>query len=167
MYNIDLENNVRFGVISLNDIDSQEWYEMAEPVYPPNSCPKCSNDRLLDLMHTDLFDSPYSAWNCEKNDFDYADYGCEDCEYLFSEESSSASEPYGWLYEENGYKITQDRDDSDLFIVKSPFATFRGLCSPCAPNAGHLMSEGSYLTYCLDKLWFIDSKPPYEYHKLS
>lgn len=37
----------------------------------------------------------------------------------------------------------------DIFITDSPYYCLRGLCSPCAPNAGHLKTDGNYQTYCL------------------
>jgi hypothetical protein len=57
--------------------------------------------------------------------------------------------------------------DGDIFVTKSKFYTLCGRCSPCAPNAGYLTSEGSLKTYCLGPDWFDDNNPiPYKVHKV-
>lgn len=73
-------------------------------------------------------------------------------------------EPIGFTYEGGGYKITQAFDNTELFILKSPYYTRAKFCSPCAPGAGNLddyCQEGAY-TYCLDVSWFDDENPPYD-----
>jgi hypothetical protein len=53
--------------------------------------------------------------------------------------------------------------DGDIFVTKSKFYTLCGMCSPCAPNAGDLTSEGSLKTYCLGPDWFDEHNPiPYK-----
>jgi hypothetical protein len=65
------------------------------------------------------------------------------------------------LYEEEGYKILKAAD-GDLFVEKSPFYALRGYCSPCAPNAAHLLCAGDVPCYALGPEFFEDGKMPYE-----
>lgn len=63
-----------------------------------------------------------------------------------------------FFFDKDGYEATQSADDSDIFITKSPYYTFTGLCSPCAPGAGDLRSiktrETGVKTYCFAPDWF-------------
>ena len=65
-------------------------------------------------------------------------------------------DPIGFYIDKDGYEAYQSNDDGDIFIVKSPFYTICKLCSPCAPNAGDLMSPDpkGYKTYCFSHDWF-------------
>lgn len=67
-----------------------------------------------------------------------------------------------WIYEGEGYALSQWADDYDIFIVKSPFFTYAEKCSPCAPNAGYIMNEGTVKTYCLGHDWFDTGHAPYK-----
>lgn len=48
--------------------------------------------------------------------------------------------PIAYTYNDDGYICTQDGDDTDIFVIKSPYYTYAALCSPCAPGAGYLMN---------------------------
>jgi hypothetical protein len=54
-----------------------------------------------------------------------------------------------YRYEEGGYIIEYDNNSNDLIIIKSPYYTYRGVCSPCAPNGCYLESEGNIPCYVL------------------
>jgi hypothetical protein len=98
-----------------------------------------------------------------------------------TEDDFDMQEPAGFEYNQNGYVCSQNQDDPDIFIIKSPFYTYAGYCSPCAPGAGYLMdwykpgkdtvandyykqyaeNAGFPKVYCFDKSWFEDGKAPY------
>ncbi len=61
------------------------------------------------------------------------------------------------------YKATQSGDDSDIFILKSPYYTRAQFCSPCAPGACYLTNpcEDGERAYCFGHDWFDDGKAPY------
>lgn len=88
---------------------------------------------------------------------DYPECECEDycqCECI------------GHSYSREGYCASID-EYGDIFILKSPFYTLCGLCSPCAPNAGYLTSEGEYMTYCFGHDWFEGGKAPYTVYSVK
>jgi hypothetical protein len=70
-------------------------------------------------------------------------------------------DPSYYSFEHDGYKAFQSYDDPDIFIEKSPYYTFCDFCSPCAPGAGYLTTEGNVKTYCFGHDWFFNSKAPY------
>jgi hypothetical protein len=94
------------------------------------------------------------------------------CEYIsdpleddFSN-SMSCTESGPYRYEQDGY-ILEECGNGDFFVIKSPFYAFCGECSPCAPNAGYLTSDGSMKTYCLGPEWFDDEQAPYDVYNVS
>lgn len=75
--------------------------------------------------------------------------------------SMGACEPSSYRYEADGY-ILELGSDGDIFVVKSPYFTICRECSPCAPNAGYLTSQGGGTdAYALGSDWFEDHKLPY------
>jgi hypothetical protein len=73
-----------------------------------------------------------------------------------------------FAYEQDGYVLVQWADDSDIFVMKSPYYTFAAPCSPYAPNAGHLLYEGHLKTYCLGHDWFPDDGvAPYKVYSVE
>lgn len=79
----------------------------------------------------------------------------------FSNEMLSDGRDTTYRYEQDGYIIDLNTGDSDLFVIKSPYYTLRGYCSPCAPNACFLKTAGEEKTYCLGADWFESEKAPY------
>lgn len=70
-----------------------------------------------------------------------------------------------------GKLVTQVGEDGDVWVFQSPWFTYCGECSPCAPNAGYLTTpvtddEGTSVlkTYCLPRDWF-EKEPPYPVFK--
>jgi hypothetical protein len=113
-----------------------------------------------------------------------ARFPCEDCEYNVDNEGCDDCmdcEPLEYTYDDEGYVCQQSADDPDIFIIKSPYYTFCGYCSPCAPGAGYLMDyykpkkntlgadyykeyaemKGYIKSYCFGHNWFDDNKAPY------
>lgn len=83
-------------------------------------------------------------------------YSTCDCEF-----DDCMCEPSCWMIKDAGYHATISADDNDVFILKSPFFTLCEYCSPCAPGAGYLTSEGNVKAYCLGHEWFETGKCPY------
>lgn len=77
-----------------------------------------------------------------------------------------------WRWEDGDTIVLLD-EQNDVMVVKSPYYTTCHECSPCAPNAGHLMDQRkdptrrSMKTYCLPADWFEDEKCPYPYWSVS
>ena len=64
--------------------------------------------------------------------------------------------------EDDDSLIRFDTGWNDVTVIRSPYYTLCGPCSPCAPNAGYLTTQPGHLrTYCLGPDWFEDEKPPY------
>ena len=93
----------------------------------------------------------------------------EDCEDSDNCDCGDMLEPIAHKYSADGYECTQSSDDGDIFIVKSPFYTKCGFCSPCAPGAGYLLSQNSddCKAYCFGLDWFEDGKAPYSIYNVS
>ena len=92
-------------------------------------------------------------------------YLCEECEYFSEDEGCDMPcDPIEFIYEDEEYCITQNSDDPDLFITKSPFYTLCDFCSPCAPGAGFLLDQNKngIKAYCLGHDWFDNGKAPYK-----
>jgi hypothetical protein len=74
-----------------------------------------------------------------------------------------------YRYDKDGL-IFETTSDGSIFVIKSPYYALCSYCSPCAPGAGYLESEGSVKTYCLPADWFNDSEgntAPYTAHKVD
>lgn len=153
MTNIDHETGIRYGVIHSNHLMSEaveDFYQSGE-------------------------DLDYLAWKSELAERlksavadVLADYGIRPNEIDGEEIAESFDieymndEPSHYRYESDGYILELMRD-GDIFVIKSPYVTRRGFCSPCAPGACHLESEGDVLCYCLGEDWFDEFNPcPYQ-----
>lgn len=148
--NIDHATGIRYGVISQDEV-LQAWSDESEPYYGIPHCPKCGNEvKELSL------EEETKGYEIAK--YESEDYVCEDCKYVFGSESAFGDEPVSFDYEEEGYSATQAGDDTDIFILKSPYFTYAQFCSPCAPGAGHLGNpmnkETGVKTYCFGHDWF-------------
>lgn len=149
--NIDKETGIRYGVIHQNEV-LQAWADESEPNYGDPHCPKCGNtaiscddERVPDLDEADDWDDPKIR-----------DYCCLDCKHTFWSDEAFGDEPIGHSYFTDEYQCTQGGDDGDIFILKSPYYTLCDFCSPCAPGAGYLISEGDVKAYCFGHDWFYD-----------
>jgi hypothetical protein len=144
--NIDLVTGIRYGVIPMNDL-GYFAFDSFEADYGKASCPKCGQ---------------------EASEGEKEEYACVDCSYEFDADEAFSYEPLGFYLEDGEYEATLD-EQGDVFILKSPYYTFAGFCSPCAPGAGHLRTidpEG-VKTYCFGKDWFEDEKAPYPIYRVS
>ena len=94
-----------------------------------------------------------------------ANYNCADCEYANSENGCNQfCDASSFSYDSDGYIAEQLGDDTDIFIIKSPYYTLCNFCSPCAPGAGYIMSQNKngIKAYCFGHDWFDYGKAPYK-----
>jgi hypothetical protein len=146
--NVDKGNGIRYGVISSNEV-LQRWADSSEAQYSeydqnyPSQCDNCGKD--IEGAH---------SWGSEIE--------CE-CGETVTLEMPDFYEPMEFTYDADGYKCSQSVDDSDIFIVKSPYYTLCSYCSPCAPGAGYITStnEDGIKAYCFGHDWFEEGIAPY------
>lgn len=184
--NIDHGTGIRYGVIPARDV-GQAWYDGAEPDYGEATCPKCGNPVSEMPTHTEssdppgqwvaiIYDIPDYMDEWERAGHESEDYYCESCKYIFGSESAFPESPNAFTYTQDGYEATQNAGDyassDDIFITLSPYYTYAGFCSPCAPGAGYLRdafegtkeeaeNAGFPKVYCFGHDWFEDEKAPY------
>lgn len=151
--NIDKNTGIRFGVIQINRLNPFAWEEL---------------EKGKDL--------DYQAWREEKiESIRQAIAGCFDGEVkkedidgesildsLDIEYPEWSGDCIRYEYKLDGYHL-QTTANGEIFVLNSPYVTRRGFCSPCAPGACHLETEGGILCYCLGDDWFDDEFPcPYK-----
>ena len=154
--NVDLENGIRYGVISQNSV-LQAWADSSEADYGEPTCGNCGNP-CVEISHESVPDlDTVEDWDNSGHD-----YACVACKRTFWSDEAFGYEPLGYSYEADGYKLT-DCLDNDIFVLKSLYFTYAQFCSPCVPGAGNLDTTGpeGVKTYCLGHDWFDDSKAPY------
>lgn len=147
--NIDNENGIRYGVISIHEV-TQAWCDSSEANYI-YTCPFCGSDLK---KGQDAKQCP----SCYKRIDPDRDFDCLD--------------PSSFFIDDGEYLAEQGYDDTDIFIIKSPYYTYSQFCSPCAPGAGYLMSElatkdPDNKTYCFGNDFFDDGKAPYTVYRVS
>jgi hypothetical protein len=159
--NINHETGIRYGVIPMHDIPW--WNEEAESNYGEPSCPKCSNP-AQDIDKAPENYGELSDWEDNGND-----YCCLDCKYTFESWEAFGDEPLSWFVDNGEYLAEQTRDDSDIFVFKSPYYTRAQFCSPCAPGACYLLNpepDGAK-AYCFGHDWFDGGKAPYPVYRVD
>lgn len=145
MTNLDHDTNIRYGVISVNDI-VQAWSDSSVPVYPPaRQCPRCEGTG------------------------DWGDDPDDDCPTCYGMAEQSSDDPTEFVYVKEGYKATQSFESPYVFVVKSPYFTTCRFCSPCMPGAGDLNSHDpeGVRTYCLGHDWFDGGVAPYPIYEVG
>lgn len=150
--NYDSEAKIHFGVISNHSVDTEALSDIydkgenlshAEYVVEVKSHIRSAISDVVSRHQLDsAVDSAFDAIEDEIND----SYHGEDEQYL---------------YQQNGYKISNSPSLVCLFVQLSPYYTYAAACSPCAPNAGDLDKQGSFKSYCLGPEWFENDKAPY------
>jgi hypothetical protein len=146
--NIDTENNIRYGVINVNEV-VQDFYDSATPI-DSNACPYCGN-------------TPKSGNNIHEMK------RCPSCYHALEENDFWDNEPIGWKINDGEYIAEISSDDTDIFILKSPYFTYCQYCSPCAPGAGYIMNtvKNGVKTYCFGHDFFDDEKAPYPVYSVE
>lgn len=91
----------------------------------------------------------------------YADYPDDLFDYY--------TDPTSYYYEQDGYACEQQADDTDVFILRSPFYTRCKFCSPCAPGAGYILdsAEDGIFAYCFGHDWFESGQAPYTVYSVE
>lgn len=134
LVNINMETGIRYGVLPAHDVEW--WSDKSEPEYE--------------------FDCPFCGEHFGPNFRDI----CPTCKMPIHDEDYPDQEPNAYVFVEDGYHVTQDCADTDLFIMLSPVYTVCNFCSPCAPGAGDLRSHGTDCkAYCLGHEWFENGAP--------
>lgn len=118
--NVNHETGIHYGVINQSEV-LQAWCDSNEPYYAPY-CPYCGEEIAKD------YDAMVNKKKCPK------------CKHKFDDSSFDMIEPSGFEYNRDGYKCEQSADDTDIFILESPYYTYAQFCSPCAQGAGYLMN---------------------------
>ncbi len=127
--NIDVKTGIRYGVISQYEV-LQAWCDESERNYGPPTCGHCGTE--LTKRRRARIENGLVTW-------------CGGCHARIEDISDTyPEEPVALEYVGGGYECRQSRDDTDVFILKSPFYTYAAFCSPCAPGAGYLMNWFEY-----------------------
>ena len=158
--NIDLENDIRFGVIPNSRIDADAFEEFS-PHYRDDceaECPQCVNMFPVEAKPGDSVRCPECDTECEA-------------------ELRYGAEPDGYVYAKGKYAVSAG--DEYSMVCASEFYTYAKFCSPCFPGAGNLSSPFSKKTpvsphkfrasaercgfkkvYCLGFEFFSEHYPP-------
>lgn len=126
--NINLKTEIRYGIISANDVDS-DFLADFEPVYSDVFCSNCG-EKLSDVYCSE----------CET--------GNPDFEY---------HEPIFFEYMGKGITATWNTNTNYITVFKSGAIFQCRLCSPCYPNAGDLSTKGGLKTYGIPKKYLSDT----------
>jgi hypothetical protein len=155
---------IRYGVIQADHV-GPAWYDSSEPDYGEPTCPKCGNEAKPAK-------GEYACYDHAKHEC--ADYVCHRCKYVFGSESAFGETPHAHILDDGEYKAQQGGDDSDIFILKSPYFTYAQFCSPCAPGACYLTSpletpDPNNKAYCFGHDWFNEDggKAPYPVYSVA
>ena len=151
--NIDT-NGIRYGVIHSNRLASHAWDTIASD--------GTDLDYLdaMDNLKSELSHAIKSVLQDYATSYDEADLADSIIESLeFDWESTGDCTRYSYESEGLAFNVCSD---GDIFVTLSPFYTLAEFCSPCAPGAGYLGSDGNVKTYCLGPDWF-DSEHPMPY----
>lgn len=139
------ETVVRFGVISMDEV-LQAWCDESEAYYGKPNCPACGNELDADIC---------DGHECECGAV--IDWVGEEC-YGY--------EPLSHYVDDGGYQAESD-SYGDIFIIKSPYYTLCGFCSPCAPGAGSLTDSGEdCAAFCFGPDWF-DGPVPHDIYEVK
>ena len=145
--NTDPKTGIHYGVISQHQV-LQVWADSSEANYgKPEEAVKCPCGEVY-------YPTKADEWG--------NNIICAHCGEEFNLELPDCAEPISFFVDDGEYSA-ECGEDGDIFITKSPYYTRCRLCSPCAPNAGYLLSPDplGVKTYCFDKDWFEDEKAPY------
>jgi len=153
--NCDQATGIRYGVIPLSDLASHAFNEIQS-----NGIDEGYED-FMSAMKDDLSSAIKDALEDYCSNFDAKDIAQDIISDLdLNYESTGDCTRYS--YDKDGL-ILQLCSDGDIFVIESPFYAMASYCSPCAPGAGYLRTEGDVKTYCLGPDWFdSDNQMPYQ-----
>lgn len=159
--NKDIQTGIRYGVIYANRLPGWFWEtvesEGADIDYEDGI--SAIKDEIKSALKATLSDYSVTA--------DYEELAQTVLDSI-EMEYESTGDCTRYRYDKGGL-IFETTSDGSIFVIKSPFYALCSYCSPCAPGAGYLESEGSVKAYCLPTDWFNDSDgntAPYVAHKV-
>ncbi len=144
LHNIDKETGIRFGVIPAALVLDVWSTESTAEISP--TCADCGEDAV--------------AWEDAApeltNGLSKDEFVCPRCCKSF-DAADAFGDPDGFSVCDDAYSAFQSADDTDIFVMRSPYYTRVVFCSPCAPGAGYLPEpcDDGEKTYCFDPDWFI------------
>jgi len=97
------------------------------------------------------------AW-ADSSEPDYGEPTCGCC----------GDEPLGWGLDDGEYVAMADQH-GEIMILRSPYYTKAGFCSPCVPGACHLSEpcNDGEKAYCFGHDWFDDGVAPYPVYSVE
>ena len=156
--NIDTDTGIRYGVINSRDLAGFAWDEIT------SSGTDLYYDEAIDNLKSELSAAIKSVlidYSCSFDSEKIAESIIDDLDLNIE----STGDCTRYQYSKDGL-VFNVWSDGDIFVTESPFYALCSFCSPCAPGAGHLATEGSIKTYCLGPDWF-DSDHPMPYQCFS
>lgn len=158
--NIDSETGIRYGVLSNSELASHAWDIIYSEATDLDYAEAVENAKS-ELAHAiksvlEEYSASFDAVELAGNIIDDLDFDLE---------SGGDSRRYLYEGESETFSVLSD---GDLMVTKSEYYTLCSFCSPCAPGAGYLGSDGNVKTYCLGPDWFSDDRPiPYDCFRVS
>ena len=122
--NRDPETGIRYGIISANDLASWFW-DVCEHEYS-QSCPNCGSE----------WDEGF-----HDHDHDDAESVCVGCGHTFDDDESWSEEPCATPFADGECSGFVD-SHNDVWVTWSKHTTRGRHCSPCAPGAVTIPSDG-------------------------
>jgi hypothetical protein len=182
--NIDKATGIRYGVISNHSVSPDSWNEVSEADYGEPTCPKCG-DSVADTSGNG--DDEYEQYSVSPYGPSHgcADYVCHTCKHTLDNSDVYGDEPLGYSFTDEDYFAHCGTEGFGIWIERSPFYTYAGFCSPCAPGAGDLdnallptltsdrdrydtnPSDHGVKTYCFGHDWFDGGVAPYRVFRVS
>lgn len=162
--NRDIKTGMRYGVIHSSSLPAWFW----ETVQSEGS--DLDYEDAMEVLRDEIKGALKSALSDYSVTADYESL-TQDVLDSIEVEYESTGDCTRYRYEsENKDLIFETTSDGSIFVLKSPFYALCAYCSPCAPGAGDLESEGSVKAYCLPTDWFNDgdgNTAPYTAHNLA
>ena len=164
--NVDTDNGIRYGVISINEV-IQAWGDSSEGEYGKPCCPNCFNE----VDETADFSFNNGPMEDSEGNEVIDEYFCTICEKGVDENDPDIwpEDPICFFIDDDEYSASQSQADSDIFILRSPYYTLCQFCSPCAPGAGYIINhmENGVKSYCFGHDWFEGEKAPYPVYSVN
>lgn len=172
LVNIDTATGIRYGVISEHSVSPDSWYEVSEAEYGEPTCGHCGNT-AVNASDIGKYFEDEPEW------FEGKDYFCLSCEISFWSDDAFGYEPLGFTFKDDDYFAHCGTDGFGIWVEKSPFYTYAGFCSPCAPGAGDLdnaigpnehqnqLPDYGVRTYCFNHDWFDGGVAPYRVFRVD
>jgi len=156
MTNLDHATGIRFGVIHQHTIGAA-WFDDAEPQYGDPTCPTCGGAAREAQGPADYAGKSGTA----------GDYVCDACQRFFWAEDAFSETPLAFTLATAEITAEQHGDDGDIFVTKSIYYSRGTFCSPCAPGAVSLGTDGGIKAYCFGHDWFEDGRAPYRVFRVA